>query len=298
MDAESATERVTTSHNEAPCAVPVGALLNHLPKFNGANVLLEDWKERLESAVRLCNVAQHLKTELALSTLEGDARRTVMLQPARHRQTYEQIVSLLEDVYGDVTSEAVLRKKFFARLQKEDETLAQYANALQELMGVLQKREEQHAASFTNAELVVRDQFILGLKNQPLRRTLRERLKLEPQLTLHRILSEAIILEKEELTETVTVAAHVETVPSKQSNIEARMTSLEEAMKGILAALNCQKELPVTQASNHQPPRPMRRPTSWRSRSTGQRCWTCHQEGHRARDCPCQGPTVYPEDLN
>lgn len=43
--------------------VPVGALLSHLPKFNGTNVLLEDWKERLE------RVAQLSIAKLALNTL-------------------------------------------------------------------------------------------------------------------------------------------------------------------------------------------------------------------------------------
>lgn len=42
--------------------------------------------------------------------------------------------------------------------------------------------EEVVATSFTNAELVVWDQFLMGMKNQLLHWTLRGRIKLEPDL--------------------------------------------------------------------------------------------------------------------
>lgn len=51
--------------------------------------------------------------------LEGEAKKTVMLKPAGWQERFEQILSLLEDVYGrDVSSEAMLRKQFFASHQK------------------------------------------------------------------------------------------------------------------------------------------------------------------------------------
>lgn len=75
----------------------VRALLNHLPKINGLNALLEDWKERMEGVARLCNVAPYLKAELTLST-------PARLQPARWRKSLEQILSLLGDVYDDLLS--------------------------------------------------------------------------------------------------------------------------------------------------------------------------------------------------
>ncbi|XP_069800966.1 uncharacterized protein [Dendropsophus ebraccatus] len=216
MEMDMATEGTTSSVSGMQPMIPVGALLSHLPKFNGSSVLLEDWRERLEGAARLCNIAPHLRAELALNTLEGEARKTVLLQPARLRQTFEQISSILEDVYGDTTSEAMLRKKFFTRYQGEDESLPQYANGLQELMATLQRKEGRGATSFTNAEVVLRDQFILGLRSQPLRRTLRERFKLEPHSTLHEVLKEAITLEKEEQGTIVTIAQQAEVLPVKE----------------------------------------------------------------------------------
>lgn len=51
---------------------------------------------------------------------------------------------------------------------------------------------------FTNAKLVNRDQFLLGMKNQQLHQMLKKRLKLEPSLMMHQVLlKEAIALERE-----------------------------------------------------------------------------------------------------
>lgn len=63
------------------------------------------------------NDALHLKAKLALSTPEGEDRKAVVLHPARQRESFEQILSLLEHVYCDVFSQAVLRKRLFARYQ-------------------------------------------------------------------------------------------------------------------------------------------------------------------------------------
>lgn len=55
----------------AQLILSVGALLIYL--LSGADILIEDWKERLEGAARLCRVGPQMKTELVLSTLEGEA---------------------------------------------------------------------------------------------------------------------------------------------------------------------------------------------------------------------------------
>ncbi|XP_069840942.1 uncharacterized protein [Dendropsophus ebraccatus] len=273
MEMDMATEGATSSVSGMQPMIPVGALLSHLPKFNGSSVLLEDWRERLEGAARLCNIAPHLRAELALNTLEGEARKTVLLQPARLRQTFEQISSILEDVYGDTTSEAMLRKKFFTRYQGEDESLPHYANSLQELMATLQRKEGRGATSFTNAEVVLRDQFLLGLRSQPLRRTLRERFKLEPHSTLHEVLKEAITLEKEEQGTIVTIAQQAEVLPVKEKSMEARVSSLEEVIRELKEALTITVERAAPQTHYRGESCPASR-QSYREAQPARRCWT------------------------
>lgn len=48
--------------------------------------------------------------------------------------------------------------------------------------------------SFTDAELVVRDQFLLGMRSQLLCKILWERLKFEQNLMMHQVLKEAIAM--------------------------------------------------------------------------------------------------------
>lgn len=76
---------------------------------------------------------------------------------------------------------------------------------------------------FSNAEWVVPDQFLLGMKNP-----LRERLKLETSLTMHQMLKEAITLEKEEQVELPPVGTAM--APVREDPVEQCMILLETAV--------------------------------------------------------------------
>lgn len=105
------------------------------------------------------------------------------------------------------------------------------------------------ATSFTNAELVVRDQFLLGMKNQPLPRTLREKLKLEPGLMMHQVLKEAIALEKKEQVKTplVTTPASV-----REDGMERHMSLLEEVVGDLCETLTMRTmSMPKTASDIH-----------------------------------------------
>lgn len=61
--------------------------------------------------MHLFNVAPHLNAELDLSMMEGEPKKTGMLQPTRQTQAFKQILSLL-GVYGDVSSEVCRERQF------------------------------------------------------------------------------------------------------------------------------------------------------------------------------------------
>lgn len=114
--------------------------------------------------------------------------------------------------------------------------MSQYANGLQELMATLQRTKESGAASFTNARLMVQDHFLLGM-SQPLRRTLQESLKLGPNLTMHKVLEEAITLEKDEQLKSTPAVPQAVVATVRESNIELRMTFLEEVVRELKETL-------------------------------------------------------------
>lgn len=72
-----ATEGATSSLSGLQLVSMVVALLNHLLKFNGTIVLLEDWKRSLEGAARLCNGALHLGAKQSKAMIETEKK----LQP-------------------------------------------------------------------------------------------------------------------------------------------------------------------------------------------------------------------------
>lgn len=64
--------------------VPMGALLNHQPKFNG----IEYSPGRFEGEAGK-GLSPHLKAELARSMLERETRKTGMLQLARWQESFD-----------------------------------------------------------------------------------------------------------------------------------------------------------------------------------------------------------------
>lgn len=81
----------------------------------------------------------------------------------------------------EVTGGCVWRRLLRGRIPQKNICsifFAQYANGMQELMMMLQQKEEAVAASFPDAGLVVRDQFLLGMKNPMICQTPTEQLKL------------------------------------------------------------------------------------------------------------------------
>lgn len=309
--------------------LPAGAILNQLVRFDGQNMLLEDWAAHLKSTLRLYNLATDLQADVALNALEGDARRTIMLRPEEERKTLDAIFSILESIYGETSGTGTLRSRFFTRFQREDETIPQFANALQEIWAHIRKREASGANVLGNGDQILRDQFILGLRSPPLRQALRERILVDATLQFQRIQAEAVARDKEEAYGVHTVrmqAAGGQRTPSDGED-------LREAVKELSAAMGeIQRQLTQLRASSMAPTQsdywqesatsmgsPLYRSTRgarmrdstrhWSgltpstevplssapiARNTrGPQCWICQERGHISRQCPQRG--LHPE---
>lgn len=73
---------------------PLGSALALVPKFNGFNIPLAEWEERVE-------IAAHLYQVPTLLILEDEVCQVVMTLPEKDWATLEQIVTRLEGLFGE-----------------------------------------------------------------------------------------------------------------------------------------------------------------------------------------------------
>lgn len=80
---------------------PLGSALALIPKFSVSNNPLAEWEERLEGAAHLYRVPAWLVADLAINSLEGDARHAVMAMPEEEQAILPQFMSHLESLFGE-----------------------------------------------------------------------------------------------------------------------------------------------------------------------------------------------------
>lgn len=115
---------------------------------------------------RLQNVPVGNQAHYILSSLEGDARRPVLILPEEKQWTADQIFVELSLLYGDKVYAPDLRSMFFNCRQESSEGSCEFAFRLQELFNCLKKRDDRGIA---DEDLLLRDQFVNGLYDSKLR---------------------------------------------------------------------------------------------------------------------------------
>lgn len=111
----------------------------------------------------------------------------------------------LEGLFRKNVTVLELRRRFFVWRQQEEESLAHFAVALQNLWKWLEKRNACSCANITNSDHLLRNQFLLGLKASPVRRALQERIRVQPAISFHNVVVEAVVRAQEDVEATVPV---------------------------------------------------------------------------------------------
>lgn len=132
-----------------------------VPKFRGPNIHYEDWESQMGAMLRAQKWSEDQQCDFVLSALEGEPRREVLILEQAERDTPDKIFHQLRELYGDKTSVGTLRAMFYDCRQRPDESVRTYALRLRELGHRLLSKESQDRC---HAELHMRDQFVLGLK--------------------------------------------------------------------------------------------------------------------------------------
>ncbi len=131
---------------------------------------LSEWRAQVEYLAGLQGLSAPQTLQFILNSLEGEARREVQAAPEATRATAQAVFDFLTGQYGDATPVAVLRTQFFNCKQ----TLRAFALRLREQFTRLKRRRDH---GLGGEETLLGDQFLLGLREGPVRQSLRVQLR-------------------------------------------------------------------------------------------------------------------------
>lgn len=165
-------------------------------KFSGTNmeVTFGDWKEQVQNMLTFQGLSGGQRLHFILGVLEGEAKREILAVASEERDTPEKVFTLLQELYGDSTPVAVLRAQFFNYRQEARQSIRAFSLRLRELFSRLDRRD---AIGLAGGDMLLRDQFVMGLREGPIQQELRAQVRRNRRLTFEDVRKEALALESE-----------------------------------------------------------------------------------------------------
>ncbi|KAI5609495.1 hypothetical protein C0J50_9467, partial [Silurus asotus] len=268
-----------------------------LPEFSGCGskpgeLSIEEWVSSMKSAFQVMRVPVEDRVELVKQHLKDEAKATVKFMMDGKEETVDNLFSVLLDTYGDKVPIGTRLKDFYDRAQNTGETIRSYAYDLRERLNRVQRREPNRVADVEN---VLKEQLVLGLRDDFLRREMKRRIKSEPDLTFVQLMQAAIVWSEEEETQTPsnvrssTRAKGVVNVTAAQDAPSAlSLEKLHEAIQKIAARQEDLYQAVYGKGRNKpQPSHPQKQPLK---DSEGRYiCYSCGEPGHTSRYCSQTG---------
>ena len=159
----------------APAPTPLQRFLGH-PESPG-DPTIDEWLLDLDVFVRQCGVPEGERAyQVLIDYLGGRAREEVLCHPEKVRRDFGALVSVLRRRFGPWETVGSLHCEFYARMQSDGETLAEYSRVLIRLY----KRIEGAASTVAKRQALallgddaLRHQFVVGVRDEWVRRELR-----------------------------------------------------------------------------------------------------------------------------
>ncbi len=250
---------------------------------------VEEWILSMRSAFRVMKVPDEDQVELIKQHLKGEAKDTVKFMLKEGDNSVESIFKLLQETYGDKVPIGTRLKDFYDRKQAPGETIRAYAYDLREKLYKVKRREPGRVP---DEESVLKEQLVLGLRDDFLRREMKRRIKEERSLTFAQLMQDAITWSEEEeaqpegiLKPPVRARAAVHTtVATGDSSSPLTLEKLHEAIEKIAARQEELYKIVHSQGRAESNPGAMRRQPL--KNSEGEYiCYTCGEPGHTSRRC-------------
>ena len=180
--AESYAPNVTSGATHTRCVyVPRE---RKCPKFSGKLSIdlltVDQWvaEARRSLEVRPMSLAEQLL--FLYDHLEGGAKSELEFHPLPSKDTPDKIFALLIENFGCSESYVAAQLQFFQRNQKDGETLRDYSHALKSLMDVVIRKSP---GGVPGSDRILRDQFSEHVQDDMLRRELKQRVTLVPDMS-------------------------------------------------------------------------------------------------------------------
>lgn len=168
-----------------------------LPKFSGtgSEIKFGEWKSQVETMLGFQPIRDSQKADFVLGLLEGEAKREILTLERTNRNTPRKIFDVLSALYGDNTHASTLRAQFFNCRQETHQSLRSFSLRLRELFSRLKQKDP---TGLEQGYVLLRDQFIMGLKEGPINQELRRQVRKTPRVSFDEVKMEALALEQEQ----------------------------------------------------------------------------------------------------
>lgn len=208
-----------------------------VPKFGDKDksIGFHDWHMQIETFIRAQNLTQTQQVDFVLSSLQGDARREVLLLSAGDRDTPDKIFKALTELYGERATVVQLRAKFFTCRQQAGEEVSGFVLRLRECFARWREKEPRAEGERNDDDEMLRSQLVAGLRSGPIQQELQKLLRRQPTLTFVEVTKEAKAVEHEQDHDIAEATSRRTYVPAKASS-DARSSDSWQEMKQTLKA--------------------------------------------------------------
>ena len=198
---------------------------------------VEEWIASIKSCFKIARIPEEDKIELLRQHLKGEAKLTVRFLLSEENTDVTKVFDVLEKKYGDKVPVGTRLREFYDRKQGPGEKIRAYAYDLQEKLCKLKRRDPGRVQ---DSDKMLKEQFVLGLRDDFLRRELKRQEKAQPAMAFLDLMHSAITWSEEEEdpagTARGTVRGAVHTTAAEEASSPLTMKSLHEAIQVLLPA--------------------------------------------------------------